>query len=116
MVFVNVINMKYIITEEQFSIIQTKKPELIVNMIKKLYNSINMEGICELDIEYDYEDNSFYCFLIIDKDWYLENPLRKELKDVNIRKYAKELTEKINNYLGIFLYIGHYVNPLPCES
>lgn len=109
--------MKYIITEEQFSTIQTKNPEFIVNMIKKLYNSIDMEGICELDIEYDYEDNNFHCYLIIDKDWYLDdNFISKEKKNIKIRKYSKELKEKINNYLGIYLYVGHYVNPLPCES
>lgn len=109
--------MKYIITEEQFSTIQTKKPEFIVNMIKKLYNSMDVEGICELDVEYDYEDNNFHCYLIIDKDWYLDdNFISKEKKNIKIRKYAKELKEKINNYLGIYLYVGHYVNPLPCES
>ena len=40
----------------------------------------------------------------------------KRKKNIKIRKYAKELKEKINNYLGIYLYVGHYVNPLPCES
>ena len=78
---------------------------------------MDMEGICELDIEYDYEDNNFHCYLIIDKDWYLDNNfISKEKKNIKIRKYAKELKEKINNYLGIYLYVGHYVNPLPCES
>lgn len=108
--------MKYIITEEQFSTIQTKKPEFVVKMIKNLYESMGMEGICELDAGYDEEDNNFYCYLVIDKDWYLENPLEKDLKNVKIRKYVKDFKEKINNYMGIYLYVGTYVNPLPCES
>ena len=101
--------MKYIITEEQFSTIQTKKPEFIVNMINNLYESMGKEGICELDTGYDEEDNNFYCYLVIDKDWYLENPLEKDLKNVKIRKYVKDFKEKINNYLGIYLYVGTYV-------
>jgi hypothetical protein len=107
--------MKYIITEEQFSTIQTNNPNSILRMIEKIYYSMNMEGICEVDLGYDEEDNNFHCYLIIDKDWYLENPLEKDLKNVKIRGYAKELKEKINNYLGITMFVGHYVSPLPCE-
>ena len=107
--------MKYIITEAQFSTIQTNNPGSIIKMVKKIYNSINMEGVCELDIEYDEEDNNFHCYLIIDRDWYTKNPLENAMKNVKIRKYAKELKEKINNYLGITMFVGHYVSPLPCE-
>jgi hypothetical protein len=107
--------MKYVITEEQFSTIQTNNPNSILKMIEKLYNSMDTEGICELDFGYDEEDNNFYCFLIIDKDWYLENPLEKDLKNVKIRKYVKDFKEKIKNYLGIYLFVGTYVSPLPCE-
>jgi hypothetical protein len=108
--------MKYIITEAQFSTIQTNNPDSIIKMVKKIYNSMDMEGVCELDIGYDEEDNNFHCYLIIDKDWYTKNPIEKDLKNVKIRKYAKELKEKINNYLGIYMFVGHYVNPLSCES
>jgi hypothetical protein len=62
--------MKYIITEEQFSTIQTNNPNSILRMIEKIYNSMNMEGICEVDLGYDEEDNNFHCYLIIDKDWF----------------------------------------------
>jgi hypothetical protein len=108
--------MRYIITEEQFSTIQTNNPGSILRMIEKIYNSMNMEGVCEMDLGYDEEDNNFHCYLVIDKDWYLDNNfISKELKNVKIHKYAKELKEKINNYLGITMFVGHYVSPLPCE-
>jgi hypothetical protein len=108
--------MKYIITESQYSIIQTNNPSSIIKLVEKLYTTVDMEGICELDVGYDEEDNNFYCYLIIDKDWYTKIPLEKDLKNVKIRKYAKELKEKINNFLGIHMFVGHYVNPLSCKK
>ena len=54
--------MKYIITEEQFSTIQTNNPGSILRMVKKIYNSMNMEGVCEMDLGYDEEDNNFHCY------------------------------------------------------
>ena len=80
--------MKYIITETQFSTIQTNNPGSIIRMVEKLYNSMDMEGICELDVGYDEEDNNFHCYLIIDRDWYTKNPLDKDLKNIKIRKYT----------------------------
>jgi hypothetical protein len=107
--------MKYIITEEQFSTIQTKNPEFIIEIIKQLYNSMNVIGICEMDLRYNEEDNNFTCYLIIDKDWYTKNPDEKTVKNNEISEYRRELKEKIKNYLGITMYIGSYVSPLPCE-
>ena len=70
--------MKYIITEAQFSTIQTNNPGSVIKMVEKIYNSMDMEGICELDVGYDEEDNNFHCYLIIDKDWYTKNPIEKD--------------------------------------
>jgi hypothetical protein len=110
--------MNYIITEEQLNTIKTKKPEFIIKIIKILYESMDMEGICELDAGYDEEDNNFYCYLIIDKDWYtnFSDNILKSVKTEWVRQYKRELREKINNYLGMNIFVGSYVSPTPCES
>ena len=38
-----------------------------------------------------------------------ENCSDKIIVEINFKK------EKINNYLGITMFVGHYVSPLPCE-
>jgi hypothetical protein len=107
--------MKYIITEEQLSKIQTLNPDSIIKGIYLLSKTIEMEGICELDVRYDDNENNFKCYLIIDRDWWSGTMLEKGAKLEKVREYAKELKQMINNYLGINLHVGNYVNPLPCE-
>jgi flagellar motor component MotA len=108
--------MKYIITEEQLHRVQTKNPESIIKSIYLLAKTIDMEGVCELEARYDDNENNFKCYIIIDRDWWKGTMLEKGAKNEKIHEYAKELKGKINNYLGINLHVGNYVNPLPCEE
>ena len=102
--------MEYIITEEQFSTIQTNNPGSIIRMVRKFYNSMNMEGICELDVGYDEEDNNFHCYLIIDRDWYTENPLEKNLKNAIILFNNKYILPHNSITLRDFIKIYKYAN------
>jgi hypothetical protein len=109
--------MKIIITEEQLNTIINHNDKMI-QAIKSLIDDIEMEGVCDVDVSKDEDEEMYSVYLVINPEWYLKNNkswIDKDKKNASINKTKKEIYTKLNSYLNLTnLYVGSYVNPDNC--
>ena len=110
-------NKNIIITEKQLETIINNNEDKIIYHIKKLINTIEMEGICDVDVSKDEDEVMYSVYLVINPKWYLTNKswIDKDKKNVSINKTKTEIYTKFNSYLNLTnVYVGSYVNPDNC--
>jgi hypothetical protein len=108
--------MKIIITEEQLNTIINHNDKMI-QAIKSLIDDIEMEGVCDVDVSKDEDEEMYSVYLVINPEWYLKNNkwwVDKERKNLIIKNTKKAINDKLKSYLNLNVYVGSYVNPDNC--
>lgn len=105
--------MKYIITEEQLNNVVSNNPERIVELIERLIEPMDMEGVCDVKV-YSGEDEdleTFSVYVVINRKWYLtDDYTTKERKNRIIHEIKQTIKRRIKSFLNLDVYVGSYVS------
>lgn len=105
--------MKYIITEEQLNNVVSNNPERIIELIERLIDTMDMEGVCDVKV-YSGEDEdleTFSVYVVVNRKWYLtDNDKTKERKNRIIHEIKQSIKRRLKSYLNLDVYVGSYVS------
>ena len=104
--------MKYIITEEQLNNVVSNNPERIIELIERLIDTMDMEGVCNVKV-YSEDPETFSVYVVVNPEWYLTDKYDiKERKNRIIQEIKQSIKRRLKSYLNLDVYVGSYVGDI----
>ena len=111
--------MKYIITEEQLNNVVSNNPQRIIELIERLIDTMDMEGVCNVKVysedpeTFSEDPETFSVYVVVNPEWYLTDKYDiKERKNRIIQEIKQSIKRRLKLYLNLDVYVGSYVGDI----